>query len=105
MYPQGSGTRPYAVHPPLEPPSIGVEYAGWYGQYASRRVGDGRVANSVVKLVSSFLTIRDELWSFVGNKGNPRWHLACHRSPHRQSLGLCLWVAHRRGLFAAQSVA
>src|SRR5436309_2361659 len=36
------------------------EYARWCGQYASRRVGDGRVVNSVVKLVSSFLTIRDE---------------------------------------------
>jgi len=32
----------------------------------------------------------DEMWSCVGNKGNPR-ALACHRALHRQGLGLCLW--------------
>ncbi len=57
----------------------------------------------------------DEMWSFVGKKGNQRWlwhaidhhtgAVACHRSPHRPGFGLCLWPPQRRSLFAAQSAA
>ena len=36
----------------------------------------------------------DEMWSFVGKKGAPL-AVACHRSPHRQGLGLCLWAPQR----------
>src|SRR5215510_8849193 len=37
------------------------EYARWCGQYASRRVDDGRAINSVVKLVSSFCRVEGGL--------------------------------------------
>ncbi len=37
----------------------------------------------------------DEMWSFVGQQRQPTLALACHRSPHRQGLGLCLWAPQR----------
>jgi len=38
----------------------------------------------------------DEMWSFVGNKSNPRWLLHAIESLHRKGLGLRLWSPHRR---------
>ena len=37
----------------------------------------------------------DEMWSFVGQQRQPALAVACHRSPHRQGLGLCLWAPQR----------
>ena len=47
----------------------------------------------------------DEMWSFVGHKGHPRWlwHAIDHHT--RQGFGLCLWAASGYGVFAAESPA
>src|SRR2546430_1028820 len=37
---------------------MGVKYAGWGGQHASRSMGHGEIINSAVKPGSTFLTIR-----------------------------------------------
>lgn len=92
---------------------MGGEYAGWGGQEASRRLSDGRVANSAGKADSSFLTVRviigrleveaDERWSFVANKANKqgvwitmdqhtRHIIACHVGERRDASGHQWWV-------------
>jgi transposase-like protein len=60
---------------------------------------------SVVDIAQAGEAEIDAMWSFVGNKGHPRW--LWHAIEHHTGavVGLCVWASSGRGVSAAQSVA